>query len=98
MGKVLFSIKYEILPDKRESYLDVARELKSLIKAEGLESYSIFEQKGKANNFEELYIFESKQAFEDFDDDPDERVDLLMNKLSDMVKEQTTRYSTYYEV
>ena len=98
MGKVLFSIKYEILADKRDAYFDVVRELKSLVKAEGLESYSVFEQKGKPNMFQELYVFESKQAFEDFDDEPSERVDLLMNKLSDMVKEQSTRYSTFNEI
>jgi quinol monooxygenase YgiN len=98
MGKVLFTIQYEILPDKREGYLDVVRELKSLVKTEGLSSYAVFESKGKPNVFTEAYVFESKQAFEEFDDDQDERVDILMNKLSDMIKEHTTQYSTLFEV
>ncbi|MBN1301697.1 MAG: MFS transporter [Melioribacteraceae bacterium] len=98
MGKVLFSIKYEILPEKRDEYLDVVRELKNLIKADGLESYSVYEQKGKQNSFEEIYIFESKEAYEDFDDDPSERVDILMNKLSDMIKQQSTHYATLFEL
>ncbi len=98
MGKVIFSIRYAILEDKRGDYLAVIRELKSLVKAEGLESYSVFEQKGKKNNFEEIYIFESADAYEAFDDEPTERVDLLMTKLSDMVKQQSTTYSTLYEV
>jgi len=98
MGKVIFSIRYEILDDKREDYLAVIRELKTLVNSDGLENYSVYEQKGKKNHFEEIYIFESKQAYEDFDDDPSERVDLLMNKLSDMVKQQTTTYSTLYEI
>lgn len=98
MGKVLFTIRYEIIPEKRDNYLDVIRELKSLINAEGLKSYSVYELKGKENNFQEVYEFESKKAFEDFDDDPDERVDLLMNKLSDMIKGNTTQYSTMFEV
>ncbi|MFC2085093.1 hypothetical protein ACFLS9_08555 [Bacteroidota bacterium] len=98
MGKVIFSIKYDILPDKREKYLDVIRELKSLISAEGLESYSVFEQKNKNNCFEEIYMFKNKEAYEDFDDDPSERVDILMNKLSDMIMQQSTNYSTLFEV
>lgn len=98
MGKVLFTIQYEILPDKREVYLDVVRELKSLVKNEGLETYTVFEMKGKANVFTEVYVFENNQAFEDFDDDQDERVDILMNKLSDLIKEHTTQYSTLFEV
>ncbi len=98
MGKVIFSIKYSILPEKRTDYLDVIRELKNLVKTEGLESYSVYETKGKANDFEEIYVFESNQAYEDFDDQSDDRVDILMTKLSDMIKQQSTHYSTLFEV
>lgn len=44
MAKVIFSIQYEIIPEKRDEYLDVIRELKNLVKSEGLESYSVFEK------------------------------------------------------
>ncbi len=98
MGKVIFTIKYNILPEKRKDYLDVVRELKNVVKAEGLETYSVFEQKNKQNSFEEIYVFVSKEAYENFDDNQDERVDLLMTKLSDMIKEQSTQYTTLVEV
>lgn len=98
MGKVLFSIKYEVIPEKREEYLEVIKELKSLVQSDGLESYSVYEQKGKQNNFEEIYVFRNREAYEEFDDDPNERVDILMNKLSDMIKQQSTHYSTLFEV
>lgn len=98
MGKVIFSIKYNILPEKRKDYLDVVRELKNVVKAEGLETYSVFEQKNKVNSFEEIYIFGTKEAYENFDDNQDERVDILMTKLSDMIKEQSTQYTTLVEV
>jgi L-rhamnose mutarotase len=98
MGRVIFSIRYNIFPERRVEYLDVVRELKNLVKADGLESYSVFEQKNKANNFEEVYIFNSQEAFENFDDNQDERIDILMTKLSDMIKEQTTQYTTLFEV
>lgn len=98
MGRVIFSIKYDIIPQKRTEYLDVIRELKSLIKSDGLESYSVFEQKSKENSFEEIYVYESKDAWENVDDSDNERVDLLMSKLSDIVKDKTTQYSTLFEV
>ncbi|MBI5731059.1 MAG: hypothetical protein HY963_07975 [Ignavibacteriales bacterium] len=98
MSKVIFSIRYNIFPEKREEYLDVVRELKNIVKAEGLETYSVFEQKNKANNFEEVYIFKSQEAYENFEDNTDERIDILMTKLSDMIKEQTTQYTTLFEV
>ncbi|SRR3989339_1075650 len=98
MSKVIFSIRYNIFPEKREEYLDVVRELKNIVKAEGLETYSVFEQKNKPNNFEEVYIFKSQEAYENFEDNTDERIDILMTKLSDMIKEQTTQYTTLFEV
>ncbi len=98
MSKVIFSIRYNVFPEKREEYLDVVRELKNLVKADGLESYSVFEQKNKANNFEEIYIFKNKESYEHFEENTDERIDILMTKLSDMIKEQSTQYTTLFEV
>ena len=98
MSKVIFSIRYNVFPEKREEYLGVVRELKNIVKADGLESYSVFEQKNKPNNFEEIYIFKNKDSYENFEDNTDERVDILMTKLSDMIKEQSTQYTTLFEV
>ncbi len=98
MSRVLFSIRYEIVAEQRDEFLRIIRELKNLVKAEGLEQYSVFEHKKKPNHFEELFLFESKEAYEEYDDFSDERVEILMNQLSGMIKQQSTNYSTLYEV
>jgi YHS domain-containing protein len=98
MSKVLFTINYEIQGDKKEEYLKTIRELKNLIKAEGLESYSVYEVKGKPNRFQEQYFFSSNEAFENFEDATDERVNILINKISGMTVEHTTKYATQTEV
>lgn len=98
MGRVIFSIKYDIFPEKRNDYLRIIKELKNLVKAEGLESYSAFEQKNKEASFEEIYIFGSEEAYENFDDYSDERVDILMTQLSELIKQQSTSYSTLFEI
>ncbi len=98
MKKVIFSIKYEILAEKKDEYLTVVKELKQLISSPGLESYTVFEHKSKKNLFEEVYVFESEESYENFDDNPSERVEKLVNKLTDMVIPQTTVYSTLFEV
>ena len=98
MSKVLFSIKYEVLDDKIEEYHDVIREVKIVVKAEGLEEYKVFSLKGKKNQYEEIYTFENMEAYDSFDDDSNERVDLLMHKLSDIIKPHTTQYSTLNEI
>ena len=98
MSKVLFTINYEIDSEKREEYLRTIRELKNLIKAEGLESYSVYEVKGKANRFQEQYIFSSNEAFEAFDDDTDERINILITKISGMTIDHSTKYTTLVEL
>ncbi|PID57937.1 MAG: hypothetical protein CR986_08445 [Ignavibacteriae bacterium] len=98
MSRVIFTISYQIESDKRNEYLDVIKELKNIIKSEGLESYSVYEQKSKENTFSEIYIYNSKEAWEEADESENERVDILMTKLSDLIKDKTTKYTTMFEV
>ncbi len=98
MPKVIFTIQYELKPEKKDEYLSVVKELKNLFKAEGLESYAVYELKGKANHYEEIYSFTSSEAYEAFDDNQDERVNILISKLNDLTVENSTKYSTLYEL
>lgn len=98
MSKVLFSIQYEIDREKKDEFLKVVRELKNLLKAEGLESYSVYEVKGKPNNFLELYTFSSMEAYEAFDDMNDERINILIDKIGDMAVNKSTKYTTLIQL
>lgn len=98
MPKILFTINYEISNEKKEDYLKTIRELKSLMKAEGLESYSVYEVKGKPNRFQEQFIFSSDEAFESFEDNNDERINILITKINDLAVNHSTKYSTLSEV
>ena len=98
MGKVLLSIRYEIQSDKKDEYLSVIKELKNVLKTDGLESYSVYEVKGKANNFEEIYTYSSAQSYEEADDSENERINILITKISDMTVDNSTKYSTLHEI
>jgi quinol monooxygenase YgiN len=98
MSKVNFNIQYEIDRDKRDEYLDIIREIKNLLKFEGLESYKVYEVKGKPNNFHEIYSFTTSEAYENFDDDQNERLNILINKLNELTIENSTKYTTLLEV
>ncbi len=98
MSKVIFTVQYEINPQKREDFLVAVRELKSLMKADGLESYSVFEVKGKINHFEEFFVFSSKDNFDNYDDNENERIGILLNKVEEMKIPNTTKYNTLYEL
>ncbi len=98
MSKVVFTIRYEVQKENLDDYFKIVRELKSLLKGKGIEEYSAFQVKGKENEFVEIYIYESREAWEEFDETADERVDILMNKLADIIIDKTTRYSTLFEL
>ncbi len=98
MSKVLFTIQYEIIPEKRDEYLKVIRELKNLLKAEGLESYVVYEVKGKPAAFQELYTFTSMEAYEAFDDLNDERINILIDKITSMTVDKSTKYTTLVQL
>ena len=98
MEKVIFTIKYQVIEEKTTEFLDVVRELKNIVKAEGLENYSVFAVKGKKNLYQEVYTFESMEAYDNYDDAADERLDILMNKLADLVKPSSTEYLTLIEI
>ncbi len=98
MPKVIFTIDYEIPSEKKEDYLSVIKELKNLLNPEGLENYSVYETKGKNHHYQEQYTFNSVEAYEAFDDDQNERINILINKLNDMTVDGTTKYTTLYEL
>ena len=98
MSKVIFTIQYELKLDKKDEYLGVIKELKNLLNADGLENYSVYEIKGKPNQLQEVYTFSSLEAYEAFDDDQNERINILINKLNEMTVDNSTKYTTLLEV
>ena len=98
MSKVLFTIQYEIVPEKRDEYLRVVRELKNLLKADGLLSYEVYEVKGKTISFQELYTFANMEAYEAFDDMNDERINILVDKINNLSVEKSTKYNTLIQL
>ncbi len=98
MSKVIFTIQYELEKDKQEEYLSIIHELKNLLKADGLEDYTVFNVKGKSDHFQEQYTFTSEEAFEAFDDENDERINILINQLSDLTIDRSTKYMTLSEI
>jgi len=98
MAKVIFTIQYELKEGKREDFISVVNELKNLLNPDGLENYSVFKVKGKQNQYQEQYTFESEEAFDAFDDNDDERINILIDKLNDLTTEHPTKYITLNKI
>ncbi|MFC2103395.1 hypothetical protein ACFLSS_03085 [Bacteroidota bacterium] len=98
MSKVIFTIQYELKDGQEDQYRNVINELKNLLNAEGLEDYSVFKVKGKQNQYQEQYTFSSEESFEAFDDDNDERINILINQLSDLTIDHSSKYITLNKI
>jgi len=98
MSKVIFNVQYEVDNSKVEEFQSIINELKILLKAEGLEDYSVYEVKGKSNHFQEQYTFTTEEAFEAFDDNTDERINILVNKLNDLTVDHSVKYITLNKI
>ncbi len=98
MSETKFLIKYTIKNDKIEEYLKIVKELNMIISAEGLLDYSVYADKKNKNNFTESYTFESEKDYDNYDDESDERVNILMSKMSELIVEKTTKYSVVTKI
>lgn len=97
MAKVMFTISYTIKPEHRSSYLTMIGELKSRLATMG-KNYAVYETKGKRNQFNEVYLFDSEEEYDALDDNQDEQTQELLSKLESCVDNGGMKYSTAVEV
>jgi len=81
MSKIIFEINYNIKPDKRSEFLEIAGKLKDVIKNNLGKDYDIYENKKDSNNFSEVYICQDEEEYENIEDNNDESVMELTDKL-----------------
>ena len=97
MSRVMFTISYNIKPDARDAYLDLARQIKDHFTGVRKKNYAIFETKGKKNQFTEVFITESVEEFDALEDNQDEKTEDLVRRLEDLLANGGMKYSTLLE-
>ncbi len=98
MSRVIFTISYEILPDRRGEYLPLSQKMKDyILQKGGIADYSIFEDKRKRNSFTELFTFQTMEQYNGLDDE-DETMQNFMTLLESMLVGSKMKYSTLIEV
>ena len=98
MGKVIFTISYEIKPEKRDEYLLLSKEMKLHLSGTKGKDYTIFEQKGKKNSFSEVFACNSIEEFDRLEDDQDDMTEELVHRLEDMLANGKMKYTTLVEL
>ncbi len=98
MPKVMFTISYGIKPEVREQYLALIKEMKEHLTNVGKKNYSVFEAKGKKDQFSEVFKTESLEEFDALEDNQDEKTQELVSKLEDYIDDDGMKYSTLVEI
>jgi hypothetical protein len=99
MSKVILTLSYEVLAEKREKYLEFMKEMKEYILKKNNCEYSLFEQISKKNLFSEIYSFQNKETYDGFDEDEDDQMEILLDKLnSEFIKDRKIKSTRMIEV
>lgn len=98
MPRVMFTISYTIKPEGREAYLQLMAEMKNLFVTEGKKNYSVFEVKGKKNQFTEVFLTNSMEEFDALEDNQDEKTEALVRKIEEFVDDGGMKYNTLVEL
>jgi len=98
MSETKFLVRYSVNEGTQQKYLKLLKEFKSLIRAEGLVDYSVYVDAKNKLSFTEVYTFKSEEAFDNYEDDSDERTKILMSKMAEFVVNKTTKYSVIKKV
>jgi hypothetical protein len=93
----MFTISYGIKPEHREAYLDLARRMKDHFTAVGKKNYSVFEAKGRKNQFTEVFITNSIEEYDALEDNQDETTESLVGKLEEFIDDGGMKYTTVVE-
>ena len=98
MARVIFTISYEINPEKRDEYLTLSKAMKAHLGGTQGKNYTIYEQKGKKNSFSEVFICNSVEEFDRLEDDEDERTEELVRQLEGLLVNGKMKYTTLVEL
>ncbi len=97
MPRIIMTVNYEVDPAQREAYLALTRRIKDHYTADLKSNYSVFEQKGKPNQFTELFICQSQEEYDALEENQTEKTEALLEELQSYVKDGTMKYSTLIE-
>ncbi|MEW6511906.1 MAG: hypothetical protein AB1428_13220 [Bacteroidota bacterium] len=97
MPRVMFTITYGIKPEHREEYLELARKMKEHFTTVGKKNYSVYEAKGRKNQFTEVFITSSVEEYDALEDNQDETTESLVRKLEEYIDEGGMKYTTVIE-
>jgi hypothetical protein len=99
MAKIIFQISYDILPEKRNEYIETIKELQNHLKSNSGKNYMVLEDKNRKNYFSEIYICDNEDEYENLENETDDITFNLTNKIfSSYVVDKKAHYFTLHEI
>lgn len=99
MAKIIFEVNYNVLPEKRDDYIEAIQELKELIKEKSIDDYLVLETKNRnqQNNFTEIFICDDEEQLGEIEEDENisEKVNSIMENY---IVDGKATYSTKIEI
>jgi hypothetical protein len=93
----MFTIAYGVKPDRRDQYLALMRELKEHFARARGQNYTVYEVKGRPNQFQEVFLTGSLEEYDALEDAQDETTEELVRRLGDMIDDGGMKYTTLIE-
>ena len=88
MGKVIFSVSYEVIPEKRDNYLALMRKIKDQIKSSENQDYTLYEDAERPNLMTEVYFLENQGDSADRKRIQDEQTESLLSQIEQFIVNQ----------
>lgn len=98
MPKVLFTISYTVVPEKREEYLALVKEMHDHLVGQKQKQYSVYEVQGKKNRFMEVFSCDTMEEYDALEDDQDETTESLVRRLEEFLEDGKMNYSTLISI
>jgi hypothetical protein len=88
MANLVVFVNYEIIPEKRNDYLTIMREIKNDVISKTDIKYNVFESKNKQNYFSEVIQCDSREKFNNFNNltTSSHRLNFLLREVDKCIK------------
>ncbi|MFC1564168.1 hypothetical protein ACFL6G_04485 [candidate division KSB1 bacterium] len=89
MSKALFSVSYEINPEKRDEYLKLMKEIKTFVKKAAGVEFTVFEDSERPFLMSEVYYVEDKAKIKKIKELQDNKAESLFSQIDQFLVDQS---------
>ncbi|MFC1513434.1 hypothetical protein ACFL5P_00320 [candidate division KSB1 bacterium] len=99
MGRFIFSVSYEIIPEKRDEYLELMKKITSEINKQSNQEYTLFEDAERQNFMTEVFFLKNEKDIDEVRRLQESTEDSFFEQISSYIKNQDqVALRTYIEI